>query len=151
RVGEVRLGCPDTLAATLLPPILERLSARHPGISLYVEQINPVLPDIRELRDRNVDLMFGRMGPAFGEDVQSEILYHDQLVVVAPIQSKWARRRKVDLADLVDEKWILYPPNRIPGVFIEEAFREHGLNLPHASVLSYSLQLRDMLMLTGKY
>src|SRR6202007_3316574 len=23
RVGEVRLGCPDTLAATLLPPILE--------------------------------------------------------------------------------------------------------------------------------
>jgi DNA-binding transcriptional LysR family regulator len=147
----VRLGCPDTLAATLLPPILERLSTQHPGIRLYVEQINPDLPDIGELGDRNVDLMFGRVGPPFGEEVQSVILYRDRLVVVAPAQSKWVRRRKVDLADLVDEKWILYPPNRIPGVFIEEAFREHGLNLPQASVLSYSLQLRDMLMMTGDY
>lgn len=99
RVGEVRLGCPDTLTATLLPPILERLSTQHPGIRLYVEQINPVLPDIRELRDRNLDLMFGRIGPPFGEEVQSEMLYRDRLVVVAPAQSKWVRRRKVDLAD----------------------------------------------------
>jgi DNA-binding transcriptional LysR family regulator len=151
QVGEVRLGCPDTLGCTLLPPILERLSTRHPGIRLYVEQINPVLPDIRELRDRNIDLMFGRIGPPFGDEVRSEILYRDPLVVVAPAQSKWVRRRKVDLAALVDEKWILYPPNRIPGVFIEEAFREHGLILPQASVLSYSLQLRDMLMMTGNY
>jgi DNA-binding transcriptional LysR family regulator len=151
RVGEVRLGCPDTLAATLLPPVLERLSTQHPGIRLYVEQTNPVLPDIRELRDRSVDLMFGRLGPPFGEEVQSEILYRDSIVVVAPAQSKWVRRRRVDLADLVDEKWILYPPDRIPGVFIEEAFREHGLSLPQASVVSYSLQLRDMLMMTGNY
>lgn len=151
RVGEVRLGCPDTLGATLLPPISERLSTQHPGIRLYVEQINPVLPDIRELLDRNVDLMFGRIGPPFGEEVQSEILYRDPLVIVAPAQSKWVRRRELDLADLVDEKWILYPPNRIPGVIIEEAFREHGLNLPQESVLSYSLQLRDRLMMTGNY
>jgi DNA-binding transcriptional LysR family regulator len=151
RVGEVRLGCPDTLAATLLPPTLERLSAHHPGIRLYVEQINPVLPDIRELRDRNVDLMLGRLGPPFGEEVQPEILYRDSMVVVAPAQSKWVRRRKVDLADLVGEKWIFYPPDKIPGILIEEAFRERGLNLPQASVLSYSLQLRDMLMMTGNY
>jgi DNA-binding transcriptional LysR family regulator len=83
--------------------------------------------------------------------VESEILYRDPLLVVAPVQSKWVRRRKVDLADLVDEKWILYPQNKFPGVIIEEAFRQHGLNLPQASVQSYSLQLRDMLMMTGDY
>jgi DNA-binding transcriptional LysR family regulator len=151
RVGEVRLGCPDTLAATLLPPVLERLSAQHPGIRLHIEQTNPVLPDIRQLLDRNVDLMFGRLGPPFGEEVHSEILYRDPMVVVAPVQSKWARRRKVALADLLDERWILYPPNRTPGIFIEQAFREQGLRFPQATVLSYSLQLRDMLMMTGDY
>jgi DNA-binding transcriptional LysR family regulator len=151
RVGEVRLGCPDTLAATLLPPVLERLSTQHPGIRLHVEQTNPVLPDIRQLLDRSVDLMFGRIGPPFGEEVQSETLYRDPMVVVAPAHSKWARRRKVTLVDLVDEKWILYPPNRTPGIFIEQAFRERGLSFPAASVLSYSLQLRDMLMLKGNY
>jgi DNA-binding transcriptional LysR family regulator len=151
RVGEVRLGCPDTLAATLLPPVLERLSAQHPGIRLHIEQTNPVLPDIRQLLDRNVDLMFGRLGPPFGEEVHSEILYRDPMVVVAPVQSKWACRRKVALADLLDERWILYPPNRTPGIFIEQAFREQGLRFPQATVLSYSLQLRDMLMMTGDY
>jgi DNA-binding transcriptional LysR family regulator len=151
RVGEVRLGCPDTLAATLLPPVLERLSVQHPGIRLHIEQTNPVLPDIRQLLDRNVDLMLGRLGPPFGEELHSEILYRDPMVVVAPVQSKWARRRKVALADLVDEKWILYPPNQIPGIFIEQAFREKGLSFPQATVLTYSLQLRDMLMMTGNY
>ncbi|QOZ47205.1 LysR family transcriptional regulator [Bradyrhizobium sp. CCBAU 53340] len=151
RIGEVRLGCPDTLAATLLPPVLERLSAQHPGIRLHIEQTNPVLPDVRQLLDRSVDLMFGRLGPPFGEEVHSEILYRDPMVVVAPVQSKWARRRKVALADLVDERWILYPPDRTPGIFIEQAFREQGLSFPHAIVLGYSLQLRDMLMMTGDY
>jgi DNA-binding transcriptional LysR family regulator len=151
RVGEVRLGCPDTLAATLLPPVLERLSVQHPGIRLHIEQTNPVLPDIRQLLDRNVDLMLGRLGPPFGEELHSEILYRDPMVVVAPVQSKWARRRKVALADLIDEKWILYPTNQTPGIFIEQAFREKGLSFPQATVLSYSLQLRDMLMMTGNY
>ena len=151
RVGLVRLGCPDTLAATLLPPVLEQLSARHPGIRLDIEQTNPVLPDIRQLLDRKIDLMFGRLGPPFGDDVHSEILYRDPMVVVAPVQSKWARRRKMSLADLVDENWILYPPDRTPGIFIEQAFQEQGLRFPQAAVLSYSLQLRDMLLMTGDY
>jgi DNA-binding transcriptional LysR family regulator len=33
RVGQVRVGCPETLAATLLPPVVERLSKQHPGIT----------------------------------------------------------------------------------------------------------------------
>jgi DNA-binding transcriptional LysR family regulator len=151
-VGEVRVGCPETLAATLLPAVVERLSKQHPGVRLYVAQTNPLTLEIRELRDRNVDLMLGRMGPAFTEeDLNAEILYHDPLVVVAGAQSRWARCRVLDLAELVDEKWILYPPKEIPGIFIEEAFRSRGLNLPPASVLTYSFQLRDMLLMTGNY
>jgi DNA-binding transcriptional LysR family regulator len=151
RVGEVWIGCPDTLATTLLPPVLKQLSARHSGIRLHIEQTNPVLPDIKQLLDRKIDLMFGRLGPPFGEDVHSEILYRDPMVVVAPVHSKWARRRKVTLADLVDEKWILYPPDRTPGILIEQAFQEQGLRFPQATVLSYSLQLRDMLLMMGDY
>jgi DNA-binding transcriptional LysR family regulator len=152
RVGEVRVGCPETLAATLLPAVVEQLGDQYPGIRLQVIQTNPLALDIRALRDRNVDLMLGRIGPAFAEeDLHAEILYHDPLVVVAGTASKWARRRTLELADLMDERWILYPPNEMPGVFIEEAFRNRSLSLPQASVLTYSFQLRDMLLMTGKY
>lgn len=152
RVGEVRVGCPETLAATLLPAVVERLSDQYPGIKLHVIQTNPLALEIRKLRDRNVDLLLGRIGPAFAEeDLNAEILYQDPLVVVAGAASNWARRRTLELAELVGEKWILYPPDEMPGVFIEEAFRKRGLNLPPASVLTYSFQLRDMLLMTGKY
>jgi DNA-binding transcriptional LysR family regulator len=152
RVGEVRVGCPETLAATLLPAVVERLSDQYPGIRLHVIQTNPLALDIRELRDRKVDLMLGRVGPAFAEeDLNAEILYHDPLVVVAGASSTWARRRTLNLADTVGEKWILYPPTEMPGIFIEEAFRRKGLSLPPASVLTYSFQLRDTLLMTGKY
>jgi DNA-binding transcriptional LysR family regulator len=96
RVGEVRLGCPDTLAATLLPPILERLSTQHPGIRLYVEQINPVLPDVRELLDRNVDLMFGRLGPPFGEEVHQK----------SSIAIQWLSLRRHKANGCVGARWI---------------------------------------------
>jgi DNA-binding transcriptional LysR family regulator len=152
RVGEVRVGCPDTLAATLLPDVIERFSDQYPGIKLHVAQTNPVALDVQELRDRNLDLLLGRVGTPFAEEeVNAEILYHDPLVAIAGVQSKWARRRSLELVELLGEKWILYPPQQIPGLFIEEAFRRHGLNLPPASVFTYSLQLRDMLLMTGNY
>jgi DNA-binding transcriptional LysR family regulator len=152
RVGEVRVGCPETLAATLLPAVIERLSDQCPGIKLHVIQTNPLALEIRQLRDRNVDMLLGRIGPPFAEDdLNAEILYHDPLVVVAGAASHWARRRALELAELIGEKWILYPPNEIPGVFIEQAFRKHGLSLPPASVLTYSFLLRDMLLMTGNY
>lgn len=152
RAGEVRVGCPETLAATLIPPVVERLSNEYPAIKLHVIQTNPLALEVRQLRDRNVDLLLGRIGPPFTEeDLNAEILYRDPLVVVAGAESRWARRRSLDLAELIGEKWILYPPAEIPGVFIEEAFRKNGLDLPSASVMTYSFQLRDMLLMTGNY
>jgi len=152
RIGEVRVGCPETLAATLLPPVVQRLARQHPGITLYVAQTNPLAPEIRQLRDREVELLFGRLGPAFDEeDLSAEVLYQDPLVVVASAASRWARRRSIELAALMNEKWILYPPKEMPGVFIEEAFRRQGLSLPSAGVLTYSFQLRNTLLGTGDY
>jgi DNA-binding transcriptional LysR family regulator len=55
------------------------------------------------------------------------------------------------LADIVAEKRILYPPNQVVSLLIEQAFRAQGLTPPQASVVSFSLQLRDMLLTTGEY
>ena len=47
-VGEVRVGCPESMMATLLPPVIKQLSASHPGIAVQVAQMNPVTLDVRE-------------------------------------------------------------------------------------------------------
>ena len=151
-VGEVRVGCPESMAATLLPPVIKQLSVRYPGISVQVAQINPVTLDIRELRERNVDLMIGRMAPAFAEeDLNVEILVEERLVVVVGAQSHWARRRKIELSELVEAKWIQNPPGEAPRVLVDKAFAAKGLRPPRAAVATFSFYLRDMLLTSGDY
>lgn len=153
-VGEVRVGCFEWVLATLMPPVIERLAAQYAGVVVHVSQTNQAtaMLDLRELRERNIDLLIGRLGrPTEQDDLNSEILLEDPMVVVAGVQSRWARLRKIKLADLMDEKWILYPPNSEPAAGLEKAFRAQGLALPQASLTTHSHYLRNILLATGKY
>ena len=151
--GEVRVGCNESLAAALLPAVIEGLSEKHPGVTVHVTQMSrPITMEIRELRARSVDLIIGRgIFPIPENDLNSEVLFEEPLIVVAGAQSKWARRRKLELAELVGEKWILYPPDEAPGILVEQAFEAAGLKVPQASLTTISFHLRDMLLMTADY
>jgi len=112
-VGEVRIGCNESLSAALLPTVVERLSAQHPGVTVHVSQMSrPITLEIQQLRHRNVDLIIGRgIFPIPEDDLNAEVLYEEPLLVVAGARSRWVRRRKLELAEVIDAKWILYPPN----------------------------------------
>jgi DNA-binding transcriptional LysR family regulator len=71
--------------------------------------------------------------------------------VVAGKRNKWAARRKIALAELVDGPWILAPTELAPGSPVVEAFRANGLDVPRATVLGYSLPLRSSLLATGRF
>lgn len=43
---------------------------------------------------------------------------------------KWARRRKVDLAELVNEPWSLPPLDSLIGTLVADAFRARGMKFP---------------------
>jgi hypothetical protein len=67
------------------------------------------------LRDRTFDLILGRpplIDTPLIDDIDAEALLDDPLVVVAGSRSHWTRRRKIDLAELIGEPWILSP--RVP-------------------------------------
>jgi DNA-binding transcriptional LysR family regulator len=106
-VGEVRVSAGDTLAAGLLPEVISRLSRRHPDIVVRVVQANADRQEFRELRERTIDVALARTSRSFAEeDLEVEILFDDQHHVVAGKRSVWARRRKITLAELVNEPWI---------------------------------------------
>jgi DNA-binding transcriptional LysR family regulator len=44
------------------------------------------------------------------EGLSMEFLFDDPVFVVAGLRTQWARRKKVDLAELVDEPWLLPAP-----------------------------------------
>lgn len=153
--GEVRLGCPETVAA-LLPPIFERMSRRHPGVVFYVHDVVTPTLDLPQLRDRTLDLAVLRIRwpppehPVV-DDLNVEELFDDETVVVAGMESRWARSRKIDLAELVNEEWILPPANTTNSFVVMEAFRARGLHPPTVSFVTYSVTLRTSLLATGRY
>ena len=80
-----------------------------------------------------------------------EVLFDDPLVVVAGTQSPWARRRKVDLAELLDEPWILSPPDSWVYARVAEAFKARGLELRNGRLVTYAMDLRTKLPARGRF
>jgi DNA-binding transcriptional LysR family regulator len=154
-VGELRVGCPESISSSILPAIIQRLSQQHPRVVPNVDA-GSTATMIRVLLDRGLDLVVARGGQRLAEDsvidqLKVEVLFDDKLVVVTGKQNKWARRRKIDLTELMDERWILSAPGTWNHVVTEEAFRDRGLPLPNISLKTLSIHLRTDLLANGPY
>jgi DNA-binding transcriptional LysR family regulator len=113
--GELRIGCPEMFIATLLVQIIEHFSAKYPQVTVHVQDVPP--PAIRHpgLRERAYDLVIGGHHPqAPGDhsldDLDMHYIVEDQMIIAAGPHSRWASRRKIDLAEIVNEPWMLPPP-----------------------------------------
>jgi DNA-binding transcriptional LysR family regulator len=153
--GEMKIGCQEALAA-ILPPQIESFCQQYPHVVLdvYDEEFDR---SAAKLRDRTLDFVLQRLrGPPrpddpFLADLDVEVLFDDQLVVAASMQSRWARRRTIDLAELADETWILAPPDSWNHRIVSEAFRARGLPMPRISVRTYSTHLRTNMVASGHF
>ena len=149
--GEVRVATGDILAAGLLPAVIDRISRRYPDIVIRVIPASAATLEFRELRERKADLRLQRIPASFVEDdLDIEKLYADPHRVVVGACSRWARRRKVTLGELVSEPWII-PPTQVVNALITEAFRAQGSDVPKERVTASSILLRNHLLATGRF
>jgi DNA-binding transcriptional LysR family regulator len=151
--GELRIGSTESIAAGLLPAVIERFSREHPRVHLDIAQAVMSTLHYRELRERSIDMLLGRIPTPFAEDdLETDIVYDDQVVVVAGRHSKWARSRRLKLADLASEPWILPPADTLPGSLAAELFRASGAaEMPRAPVTTLSIHLCCRLVASGRF
>jgi DNA-binding transcriptional LysR family regulator len=145
-VGELRVGCPEMFIATLLVPIIEQFSARYPKVTVHVQDVPP--PAIRHpgLRERAYDLVIGGHHPqAPGDhsldDLEMHYIVEDQMIIAAGPRSRWAARRKIDLAELVDEPWMLPPPVSANYSRIADACKQRGIAIPTPRLVGFSMYI----------
>jgi DNA-binding transcriptional LysR family regulator len=151
-VGEVRIGCPENLASGFVPAIMNRLFRRHPKIAFQVLPVEPVAMGFRELRERKVDLMVGRIvHPPLDDDLNAEVLFGDRLVVVAAPSSPWARRRQIKMQEIIGEPWVGIPADTPMDEYMVTALRALGFTLPAPVVRTYSMHVRNYLLSTGRF
>jgi DNA-binding transcriptional LysR family regulator len=132
--GEVRIGCHPFLAPTFIAAVIDRFSQHYPRIVFRLVATQAEIL-YRELNERNVDFLVAqRLGPLADEKLGFEIVYDDAYVVIAGAQNLWVRRRRVKLAELVNESWALPPPESVLGSMAMKAFRASGLDYPRTTV-----------------
>ena len=151
-VGDLHIGSTESIAAGFLPAVIERFSREQPRIRLDVAQAVMSTLHYRELRERSIDLLIGRIPAPFEEDdLEADVVYNDEAVVVAGRQTKWARSRKLRLADLAGERWILPPADTMQGSLVPQVFRDNGSEMPQAFLTTLSIHLCCRLVASGQF
>jgi DNA-binding transcriptional LysR family regulator len=137
------------VSSAILPAVIRRFTQENPRALLDVET-TAVTTALPKLRDRSLDLVM-ILGAITLEDIhlasdlKVEVLFNDELVVAADAHSQWARRRKIDLVELADARWIL-APSGFSNVLLAQAFRARGLDLPKISLKTFSIHIRANLI-----
>jgi DNA-binding transcriptional LysR family regulator len=147
-VGELRVGGAGPFMDGLVPAALERLANRYPRIECHVTEGDPATL-CRLLRERQIDLAILRTSQS--EDLEADALFEEPLLVIAGLQNPWSRRRKIDLADLLDEPWTLPRADNVAGVLIADCFHSAGITPPKPQVVSDSTTVRTRLVEMGRF
>src|SRR5215213_4016041 len=128
--GQVRIGCQEAIAV-ILPPAIESFCQQYPRVVLDIfdEEFDRYAT---KLRERSIDLILQRLrgvprkNDHLFDGLEVDVLFNDELVVAVGSESRWARRRKINLADLIDEDWILATPESWNHSVLVEAFQAQG-------------------------
>lgn len=134
--GSLRFATSPAIGLTILPKALRQFSERYPQVK--VECRDGLYPGVTPaLRDGTLDFA---LTPVHREEIESDLaaepLFISDIVIVAPRSHPLAGT--TSLADLAECLWVMSSAPRGPGAIIEEAFANHGLQAPRASIVCES-------------
>jgi DNA-binding transcriptional LysR family regulator len=148
-IAYVRVGAIASIASSILPSAIERLLARSPNTRVKLEQgVEDYLSDA--LARGRIDIAIaGRMEhnevPFSRPDALSATL-----AVIAHQSHPLVRKRKIALAEVAGERWVLPPKTTLPMVEFESRFKAAGLERPIAAVETRSISsTRALVALSG--
>jgi DNA-binding transcriptional LysR family regulator len=129
KVGRLSIGFIGSATLSFLPDLIRRYKLEYPNVKLALHDLYPV--ELDQACDRGeIDIAITRTLSLEGsKSRQSRVLLRDPLVAVLP-RSRKLKSKKIRLADLANERFILFHRKGAPVVFdtIVEACRSQGFS-----------------------
>ncbi len=129
--GEVRIGCIGTTGRWMASPLLGRLAERHPAL-------RPVLVDATttsltpRVLDGDLDMAIVNT-PVVEAGLESEPLFDEERIIVAPADHPLADRETIDVADLAEYPVMLTPRGTTFRDAIDQELAAAGVRLTTAA------------------
>lgn len=150
-LGEVRIGAPEPVTAGLVGAAVVNFTRRYPRAFVEVISASTSTGIFTKLRERAVDLMVGRIPKDLAaDDLAVEVLFTERRFVVCGASSRWARQRKIELAQLTEAPWVVSTHGEAQTE-LRIVFENNALEVPRARVIANSPQLRQRLLGSGDY
>ncbi len=105
-MGELTIGFIESVVFTGLPQMIGSFQESHPKVTLKLIEMSTV-EQVAALRTHAIDVGLIRT-PIAGDDIETETLFSEPLVVALPRKHPLAARASIPLRALRDEKLILY-------------------------------------------
>ena len=130
--GIVKIGTTHPVAS-VVSEIISRMASKYPRVG-YDVMVSDLDTLIGELRQRTRDVVVTRWAaPPVADDLTVKPLFKSPLAVVAAQGHPLLRRKKLSLADVMDERWALSPPDSFLGRVVVDLFRRRKLLVPTAA------------------
>ena len=150
--GELSIGSNEASTLGIIPTVIEKIRSKHPRFFIQVILANSAAEQRRELSQRSIEFAIGRVWAPFSDrDFDTEILFEQQLFVVAGAHNPWTKRSRVELAELIEGPWVMPSLAGTAGQLAAEVFRASGLEVPRSHVVTSSFQLNYRLLEEGPY
>jgi LysR family transcriptional regulator, regulator for genes of the gallate degradation pathway len=133
-VGSVVIGTPPLARNALFAAAMASVASQHRGLRMTTID-GPYQQLAAGLRSGDIDIVFGAVRPKEqAPGLITEALYSERLGVVVRAGHPLARERQLDLADLLNERWIL-PRLNTPGrALVDGAFHKLALQPPAPAI-----------------
>jgi len=150
--GELRIAGNQVALSGIVPSVINRLHARYPGVVYNIVPTQTHGDHIRVLEEEKAELVIGRIAlPLKADHLRVAELFKEDFLVVAGPNHRWGRRKKISLAELMNEPWAFPSLETVTGQYMVQIFRENGLTLPQVNVAAASLQLHQWLVLESGF
>ncbi len=113
--GTLRVAFVATAAHDLLPGIVRAFRAQHGDVALDLQEATTA-QQAAALRDDRADVGLAALPLPEGSALKTVSLRKTRLMAAVPRDHACASRKKLRLADLAQEPWILFPPSLGPGL-----------------------------------
>ena len=127
--GRVIVGVLPLSAMLVLPQAIDAFIGRHSKIEITV--VDGTYESLtQQLRSADIDLILGALRAEPLADVRQEILFEEELAVIARPGHPCFARRGLTLAQLQDWRWLVPLPGTPAGLALDAAFEARGLARP---------------------
>jgi DNA-binding transcriptional LysR family regulator len=146
RAGHLRIRAGPSTGSYLVPIACAEFLKHAPDVTFNVTDTVVSERTLASLRNGELDLAVNVVSGYIAKDLVMEHLYDEVFGVCASQNHPLAQKKRVTLADLAQEKWIVSSASADGPSYLRRAFLDAALPAPRITMESSSMLMRNLLL-----